>query len=69
MSNIPIGENAGWVCDNCNVELQPKRINVAYLDNAFPVDLLCCPQCGQVFVPEELALGKMIEVERALEDK
>jgi hypothetical protein len=42
---------------------------VAYLGNAYPVDLLRCPQCGLVFVPEELALGKMVEVEKALEDK
>jgi hypothetical protein len=44
-------------------------VNVAYLGNAFPVELLRCPQCGLTFVPEELALGKMAEVEQALEDK
>lgn len=42
---------------------------VAYLNNAYPVDLLSCPHCGLVLVPEDLALGKMVEVERALEDK
>ena len=26
-------------------------------------------ECGKVFVPEDLALGKMAEVEKALEDK
>ena len=28
-----------------------------------------CPKCGFVYVPEELALGKVLAVERALEDK
>jgi hypothetical protein len=28
-----------------------------------------CPRCGLVFIPEELALGKMAEVEKLLEDK
>jgi hypothetical protein len=28
-----------------------------------------CPNCNQVLVPEELALGKMAEVEKILEDK
>ena len=30
----------------------------------FPVDLLKCPSCGLVFVPEALAMGKMLEVEK-----
>ena len=40
-----------------------------YLDNGFPVELPVCPQCGFVYVPEELALGKVLSVEKALEDK
>ena len=28
-----------------------------------------CPKCGKVFVPPELAEGKMAEVEEQLEDK
>ena len=28
-----------------------------------------CPVCGFVYVPEELALGKVLSVEKALEDK
>jgi hypothetical protein len=42
---------------------------VAYLGNAFPVDLLKCSKCGLVLIPEDLALGKMVEVEKQLEDK
>ena len=42
---------------------------ISYLGSAYPVDLLKCPSCGLVFIPEELALGKMLEVEKSLEDK
>ena len=45
------------------------KVLISYLGSGFPVDLLKCPSCGQVFIPEELALGKMAEVEKALEDK
>jgi hypothetical protein len=58
-----------WLCAACNLPLQPKQIRVSYLGSAYPVDLLTCPKCGQIFVPEELAIGKMVEVEQALEDK
>jgi hypothetical protein len=58
-----------WLCANCNVPLQSGQITVAYLGNAYPVSLLRCPNCGLVLVPEDLALGKMVEVEKALEDK
>ena len=59
----------GWVCANCNIPLQLSKVDVSYLGNSFPVDLLKCPNCGLVLIPEELALGKMAEVEKALEDK
>jgi hypothetical protein len=40
-----------------------------YLDNGFPVELPVCPTCDFVYVPEALALGKVLSVEKALEDK
>jgi hypothetical protein len=58
-----------WVCTKCNLPLETAKIMVSYLGNSYPVDLLRCPQCGQTLVPEELALGKMADVEKALEDK
>lgn len=44
-------------------------MTVSYLGNSFPVELLKCSSCGMAFVPEELAMGKMLQVEQALEDK
>jgi len=60
---------SAWVCSQCGEPLVPGKVTVAYLGSAYPVDLLRCPKCGLVLVPEDLALGKMLEVEKALEDK
>ena len=56
-------------CRKCGV--QPVKANAVfgYLDNAFPVELPACPKCGFVYVPEELAMGKVLSVEKVLEDK
>jgi hypothetical protein len=62
-------EGNNWLCAACGIALQPGKVTVSYLDNAYPVELLRCPRCGLTWVPEELALGKMAEVEKALEDK
>ncbi len=59
----------GWICANCGVPLELGKVDIGYLGSSFPVDLLKCPKCGLVLIPEELALGKMAEVEKALEDK
>lgn len=58
-----------WICAKCNIPLETGKVTVTYLGSEFPVDLPKCPQCGYVFVSEELALGKMVEVEQTLEDK
>ncbi len=58
-----------WVCGRCNIPLRAAKVDIAYLGNAFPVDLLKCPECGQIWIPEGLALGRMAEVEKMLEDK
>ena len=60
---------SSWVCAQCGEPLVAGKVTVAYLGSAFPVELLKCPTCGQVFIPEDLALGKMAEVEKMLEDK
>jgi hypothetical protein len=59
----------GWVCADCGVPLEMGKVDIAYLGNSFPVDLLKCPNCGLALIPEELALSKLAEVEKTLEDK
>jgi Zn-finger nucleic acid-binding protein len=62
-------ERNNWLCAACGMALQPGKVTISYLDNAYPVELLRCPRCGLTWVPEEIALGKMAEVEKTLEDK
>lgn len=59
----------GWRCAACGEEMAPGPVSLEYMGNEFVVELPVCKTCGQVLVPEELALGKMHEVEQILEDK
>jgi len=66
---IELPTETEWICANCQIPLEPAQVNVSYLNNAFPVEMLCCPKCGFALVPEELAMGRMAKVEKVLEDK
>jgi Zn-finger nucleic acid-binding protein len=57
------------LCGKCNIALSPGPVTVAYMGKSFDVELLRCPSCQAAFIPEELALGKMLQVEQALEEK
>ena len=65
----PAPSDSELICAKCQLPLVLGKVNASYLGNDFPVDLLRCPGCGFTYVPEALALGKMLDVERALEDK
>jgi RNase P subunit RPR2 len=62
-------EKKAVICARCKVPLAPGKVNIKYLGSTFPAELLRCPSCGLVYVSEELATGKMTEVEKSLEDK
>lgn len=62
-------ENCPWLCAKCRKPLEPKETRITYLGASFNVALPCCPDCGEVLVFEELATGRMLEVEKLLEDK
>lgn len=57
------------VCARCRLPLAAVKTKLTYRGVNFEAELPTCPECGQVFVPEELALGKMHELEVTLEDK
>jgi hypothetical protein len=67
--NVENGQDTQWICDKCNRKLELKKVKVRYLAGNFEVELMKCPQCNTVCIGEELALGKMLEVEKGLEDK
>ena len=56
-------------CCKCGLSFVKANVTAAYLGSEFPIDLWKCPGCGAVYVPEDLALGRMLRVEQALEDK
>lgn len=68
-SNDVLPEDQQWHCAKCDRELITSPINVAYMGNRFTADLPHCPECGKVLISEQVALGKMAEVEKLLEDK
>ena len=61
--------SAHWICTRCDVELAPAKTTLSYLNKNFEAELARCPVCHKVFIGEPLALGKMLEVEKSLEDK
>jgi hypothetical protein len=58
-----------WKCEKCKCDLVSGPVTLKYMGNEFKTDLPKCPVCGLVLISEELALGKMAEVEQILEDK
>ena len=69
MSTFSFLAATDWHCAQCNQPLQPAKVHVTYLNSVFNVELMACPGCGFILVPEDLATGKMLEVEQLLEDK
>ena len=57
------------MCKKCGVPLEKGKAKFTYLDNGSQVQRPVGPVCGFVYVPEQLALGKVLSVEKALEDK
>ncbi|KAB1441354.1 DVU_1557 family redox protein [Pseudodesulfovibrio senegalensis] len=66
---VPEADAQGWSCDACGEPLVPAPVDLEYLDSRFTVELPRCAKCGFVLIPEALAMGKMLEVEKLLEDK
>ncbi|MEG1602556.1 MAG: LIM domain-containing protein [Cloacibacillus sp.] len=62
-------ENTKLTCSRCGVGLEPRCAYFSYLEHSFHTEVMRCPQCGQVFIPESLAKGKMAQVEISIEDK
>jgi RNase P subunit RPR2 len=57
------------ICYKCQEELVPTKTYLSYLGHSFSADILKCPECGEVYIPEELAKSRIADVEMQLEDK
>jgi len=56
-------------CCKCRAPLALRKISFDYLAHNFFTEVPVCPVCGQMYVSEELAKGKMADLERHLEEK
>ena len=57
------------ICYACQIPLETARVDFSYMGLEFHTELPKCPKCGQVFIDEDMARGRMAEVETELEDK
>ena len=64
-----MAEKPTLVCNKCDVGLTPAAATFRYLRSSFQHEVLRCPECGQVHLPEALVTGRMKEVELSLEEK
>jgi hypothetical protein len=62
-------ETRKLVCNKCQQEMVMAAVEVFYLGAKFEIELMKCPSCGLVYVPDSLATGRMAQVELSLEDK
>jgi len=62
-------ETRNLICHKCRVPLICAETRFNYLGHDFKANMLRCPKCGQVFIPEEIVKGRMTEVELAFESK
>lgn len=49
--------------------MTPQKTYFNYLGHSFFTDILKCPDCGNVYIPEDLVKGRINQVEMELEDK
>lgn len=57
------------ICNRCKCKLEDIDVTISYLGKSFSHKVPRCPACGQVYLPEELVVGKITNLEKALEEK
>jgi hypothetical protein len=62
-------EKKKLICCQCNKELEMIKTDFTYLGHSFFTEAPKCPECGQVFISEEMVKGRISEVEMQMEDK
>ena len=57
------------ICAKCKKPLVIQKVTFRYLNYEVSESIPGCPECGQVYLDEELVRGRMNEVETEMEDK
>ena len=58
-----------FICCRCDERLVLMKVDFVYLGRDFSNEMLRCPKCGQVYIPENIVNDKIVGVEQALEGK
>ena len=56
-------------CNICKCSLELAKVPFSYLGSKFDITALRCPECGNILVTEELAVGRIHATETFLEDR
>lgn len=62
-------DNNEILCIKCNRKLEEAKAKFNYLNREMHSDVLKCPNCGQVYLSEQLVEDRIRQIESALEDK
>lgn len=62
-------ESKTLICSKCNVPMQEIEASFYYLEKTLQHPVWRCPNCGQVYLDEEIVNGRMHDVEDSLEEK
>jgi len=57
------------VCSKCNLPLEEKEVSIDYLGFHFNEKAPRCPQCGLIYISEDLVKTKVSALETTLEEK
>ena len=57
------------ICCRCDVLMVKQEVKFEYMGAYANHEVFRCPKCGQVYIDEEFAEGKMLEIEKLLEEK
>lgn len=57
------------ICHKCQTELKLTSVTFSYMGHMMKYEVPVCPICGQVYISQELAQGKVRTVETEMEDK
>jgi YgiT-type zinc finger domain-containing protein len=58
-----------WHCFKCKERMIEDGMTLMYLEIDAIVDGLVCPVCGEGYITEEIAVGKLAAGEKKIEDK
>lgn len=63
-----MAEESKMICSRCNKAMVLKTLTFSYLGKNGTVETLRCPECGRVYISEELREGYIHTLEFFLEE-